>query len=70
MAHFRYKVKDSSGKLKSGLMEGPSQDMVRTIFARKRMAIISLQEVELDENGKEIGGLKFLGVQRDSCMDS
>lgn len=61
MAHFRYKIRDASGKFQTGAMEGPSKEMVRTILARKRWTVITLQEVQLDADGKETGGYRLFG---------
>lgn len=61
MGQYRYKVRDASGKIQSGSLDAPSKDMVRTMMARKRWKVISLQEVELDADGKVIGGLRLLG---------
>jgi type IV pilus assembly protein PilC len=61
MAQFKYKVKNSAGKVQEGIIAGPSKDMAKTMLGRQRLTVISLQEVQLDADGKEIGGLKLLG---------
>ena len=61
MGQFRYKARGSDGKIQTGVMPGPSRDMVKTMLARKRMTVISLQEVQLDSDGNEVGGLVLFG---------
>lgn len=61
MSDFRYKARDAAGKLQSGQISATSKDMVKTILARKRLAIISLQEVQLDADGKDSSGIKLFG---------
>jgi len=61
MSDFRYKARDTAGKVQSGQISAASKDMVKTILARKRLAIISLQEVQLDADGKDTSGIKLFG---------
>ncbi len=61
MAQYRYKARNPAGKIVDGTISGPSKEMARTILSRQRLVVVSLQEVQLDEDGKEVGGIKLFG---------
>ena len=61
MPDFRYKARNTAGKIENGGISAPSREMVKTLLARKRMTIISLQEVQLDKSGKDISGISLFG---------
>jgi type IV pilus assembly protein PilC len=61
MPNFKYKAKDQAGKILTGMVSGPNEGMAKTLLSRKRLRVISLKEVTLDENGDEGGGLVLFG---------
>jgi type IV pilus assembly protein PilC len=61
MANYKYKARNSAGKVQEGTIAGPSKDMAKTMLSRQRLVVITLQEVQLDADGKEVGGLSLLG---------
>lgn len=61
MANYKYKARNATGKIQEGTIVGPSKEMAKTMLSRQRLTVIALQEVQLDADGKEVGGLSLLG---------
>lgn len=62
MAEFKYKVRDSAGKTQDGKITAPSKEMAKTLLGRKKLSVISLQEVSAaDDRDSGSGGVSLFG---------
>jgi type IV pilus assembly protein PilC len=61
MGSYKYKARDHTGKIQTGTLSSQSLDMAKTLLMRKKMRVITLQEVSLDAEGNESGGLVLFG---------
>jgi type IV pilus assembly protein PilC len=61
MGSYKYKARDHTGKIQTGTLSSQSRDMAKTLLMRKKMRVITLQEVSLDADGNEGGGLVLFG---------
>jgi type IV pilus assembly protein PilC len=61
MGNYKYKARDHTGKIQTGTLSSQSMGMAKTLLMRKKMRVITLQEVSLDAEGNESGGLVLFG---------
>jgi type IV pilus assembly protein PilC len=61
MGQFRYKARNSAGKMQTGTLSSQSLSMAKTMLVRQRLTIMTLTEYKVGADGKEAGGLSLFG---------